>query len=227
MQNLLEEITTSPGVMGSCVYVAERGILASNLPKVFNPDIQKRIASILHRIFKLNETVKLDVNSYEIQYDEALILVKRLCDASSLVVICDPDANVHLVNMSITVLASDLVSLIKECEKTQAIESEPVGETQVAPTAPLAEPEATSQEPLNVERVINSLMADEMSTIRRALAKCIGPIATMTLEDEVEKWLGTGAPTKDRLAELAESLLGEIDDESAQKEFMGDLKSIL
>lgn len=225
MQNLLEEITTSPGVMGSCVYVAERGVLASNLPKVFNPEIQKRIASILHRIFKLNETVKLDVSSYEIQYDEALILVKRLCDTSTLVVICDPDANVHLVNMSITVLASDLVSLIKECENTQPTESVPVQEAQVTP--PLAEPEVTPQEPLNVESVINNLMPEEMSAIRKALAKCIGPIATMTLEDEVEKWLETGAPSKERLAELAENLLGEIDDESAQKEFMGDLKSIL
>jgi predicted regulator of Ras-like GTPase activity (Roadblock/LC7/MglB family) len=225
MQNLLEEITTSPGVMGSCVYVTERGVLASNLPKVFNPDIQKRIASILHRIFKLNETVKLDVSSYEIQYDEALILVKRLCDASSLVVICDPDANVHLVNMSISVLASDLVSLIKECENTPPVEAEPVQKPQVAP--PVAEPVPTPQEPATVDSVINNLMVNEMSVIRKALAKGIGPIATMTLEDEVEKWLDKGAPSKDRLAELAENLLGEIDDDSAQKEFMDDLKSIL
>lgn len=205
MQNLLEEITTSPGVMGSCVYVTERGILASNLPKVFNPDTQKRIASILHRIFKLNETVKLDVSSYEIQYDEALILVKRLCDASSLVVICDPDANVHLVNMSISVLTSDLSNLIKECENTQPIEAEPA----------------------DAESVINDLMVEEMTVIRKALAKCIGPIATMTLEDEVEKWLEKGAPSKERLAELAENLLDEIDDATAQKGFMDDLKSIL
>lgn len=223
MQNLLEEITISPGVMGSCVYSTERGILASNLPTVFNPDIQKRIAGILHRIFRLNETIKLDVNSYEIQYDEALILVKRLCDASSLVVICDPDANIHLVNMSISVLTADLLNLIKECENEQQPETEL--EYESVPERP--EPETSTHEAADAVNVINDLMVDEMSILRKALAKCIGPIAAMTLEDEVEKWLEQGLPTKERLSELAENLLREIDNSTAQKEFMSDVKSIL
>lgn len=207
MQNVLEEIKTSPGVMGACVFSAERGVLASNLPTVFNPETQKRIAAILHRIFRLNETVKLDINSYEIQYDEALLLVKSLCDASSLIVICEPDANIHLVNMAIGVLSSDLAAMLDECR-----------------TAPAAE---QPQEAVDAETVITRLMADQMAVIRKALAKCIGPIAAMTLESKVEAWLEKGAPAGERLAELAGDLLTEIDNPQDQKEFMEDLKEIL
>lgn len=207
MQNVLEEIKTSPGVMGACVFSAERGVLASNLPTVFNPETQKRIAAILHRIFRLNETVKLDINSYEIQYDEALLLVKSLCDASSLIVICEPDANIHLVNMAIGVLSSDLAAMLDECR-----------------TAPAAE---QPQEAVDAETVITRLMADQMAVIRKALAKCIGPIAAMTLESKVEAWLEKGAPARERLAELAGDLLTEIDNPQDQKEFMEDLKEIL
>ena len=72
MKNLLEEIKTSPGVLGACVYSTKKGIVGSNLPATFNSEQQQRITSILHRVFRLNDAAKLDVNAYEIQYDEAL-----------------------------------------------------------------------------------------------------------------------------------------------------------
>ena len=100
MQTFLDEIKATPGVLGSSIYTTKKGIIATNLPEIFKADAQKRIGSILQRIFKLNETVKLDVNSFEIQYDEALMLVKRLCTDSALIIICEPDAKVHLINMT-------------------------------------------------------------------------------------------------------------------------------
>lgn len=214
MQKLLEEIKTSPGVMGSCVYSAERGILASNLPAVFDSATQKRISNILHRIFRLNETVKLDVNSFEIQYDEALILVKELCNAASLVVICEPDVNVHLVNMSISMLTSDLLNLLDECANAPL---------EQAPISPAAAPPA---QPADVNSVLSGELATEMSVIKKALAKCIGPVAGMALESSLKKWLQQGAPSRARLQELTQMLLPEIDDKESQKEFIADLQEI-
>ncbi len=219
MLKILEEIKTSPGVMGACVYSSERGVLASNLPTVFNPDTQKRVSNTLHSIFKLNETVKLGINSYDVQYDEAMILVKRLCKLSSLVVICDPDTNIHLVNMAIGVLAADLSSQIEECER--------MGQEQPMVDLIPEPPPGPESDPVDAKTVLNELMVEEMTLIKKALAKKIGPIASMVLNDAVKEWLKKGPAHQERLTELAEDLLTEIDDEASRQEFMTELKAVL
>ena len=216
MQKLLEEIKTSPGVMGSCVYTSERGILASTLPSVFTPDTQKRVSNILHRIFKLNETVKLDVNAFEIQYDEALILVKKLCTASSLVILCEPDVNVHLVNMAVSMLTADLLKMIDDCENAPELET---AQANLQPATPAS--------PADINSVIQGELSESLAQMKRSLAKCIGPVAGMALESSLKKWLALGTPSKSRLQELAQMLLPEIDDAESRKEFIADLKEIL
>ena len=206
MQNLLEEIKSSPGVLGSCVYTNHKGVLASNLPAVFKSATQNRIGQILNRVFKLNESVKLDVNSLEIQYDEALILVKRLCQSSSLVVFCEPDANIHLINMSTSVLAEDLQNLITDCEKT-----------------PLQE----QPRPQSPQDVLNGSLAGELTDMKHALAKSIGPVAGKMLEKHLPTWLQHGPAERDRLKDLAHLLVTEIDDETDRKAFVAEMANII
>ncbi|MEE4254590.1 MAG: hypothetical protein V2I50_11180 [Desulfuromusa sp.] len=211
MQKILDEIKTTPGVLGSAVFTSKSGILATNFPEIFKTDIQKRVGSILHRIFKLNETVKLDVNSYEIQYDEALLLIRKLCDTSSLIILCEPDAKVHLVNMSISMLATDLLDLIDDCEN--------------APTPP--EQVATPQPPADLDSVLNGPLAEKFALMKRALAKHIGPVANKALKTSVQQWLEQGEPTETRLGQLAEIMQSEIDNPASQSEFMAELKGII
>ena len=116
MEKILNEIKTTPGVMGSAVYTCKDGIIASNLPEILKSDKFQRIGKLLQRVFRLNQRVSLDVNQFEIQYDEALLLVQRLCDHSSLIIICDPDAEVQEINMNVSLLTADLVGKIEGCE---------------------------------------------------------------------------------------------------------------
>ena len=213
MQKILDELKATPGVLGSSVYTSKRGILATNLPEIFKADTQKRIGNILHRVFKLNETVKLDVNSFEIQYEEALILVKKLCNTSSLILICEPEAKVHLINMSVSMLAADLLELISDCEQAPA----------PAPTEKAPPP----QPPADPETIINGSLSGEFALMKRALAKRIGPVAGKALKSAVEKWLKQGEPSQTRLSELAEMMSLEIDNKGAQKEFIDELKEII
>lgn len=112
MNNLLEEIKTAPGVLGACVYSSKKGIVASNLPATFNSDQQQRITNILHRVFRLNDATRLDVNAYEIQYDEALLMARRLGTEATLVVVCTPDVNVPLVSMACGMRSAELLEAI-------------------------------------------------------------------------------------------------------------------
>jgi len=211
MQKILDEIKTTPGVLGAAVFTNKHGILATNLPEIFKTDIQKRIGSILHRIFKLNKTVKLDINSFEIQYDEALLLIRKLCNTSSLIILCEPDVKVHLVNMSISMLATDLLDLIDDCEH--------------APEPP--EQVATPQPPADLESVLNGPLTDKFSVMKRALAKHIGPIANKALKTSVQQWLEQGEPSVTRLGQLAEIMKLEIDSPASQQEFLTELKGVI
>ncbi len=211
MQKILEEIKAIPGVLGSSVYTSKHGILADNLPEIFKAEAQQRIGNILHRIFKLNETVKLDVNSFEIQYEEALLLVKRLCNTSTLIIICEPDAKVHLINMSVSMLATDLLDFIDGCEQ--------VPETQTKTPTP--------SQPADLESVLNGPLSEKLTLMKRALAKCIGPVAGKALNNSVEKWLEQGEPSQTRLRDLAEIMKLEVDDQPSQMTFLNDIKDII
>lgn len=211
MQKILEEIKVTPGVLGASVYTSQRGIVASNMPEIFKADTQKRIGNILHRIFKLNKTVKLDVHSFEIQYDEALLLVKQLCNTSSLIIICEPDIKVHLINMSVSMLTTDLLSAIDDCEQSLVPQ-----ENAVVPS-----------QPTDPKTVINGALSNELALMKRALAKNIGPVAGKILEKSVKSWLEGGEASHVRLKELAEIMRLEIDNDASQKEFLDNLREII
>ena len=211
MQKILEELKATPGILGASVYKSKRGILATNLPEIFKAETQKRIGNILHRVFKLNETVKLDVNSFEIQYDEALLLVKKLCNTSSLIIICEPDAKVHLVNMSVSMLTADLLDFIEDCEQASEAQEK------------VPEP----QQPADPESVLNGPLAEKLALMKRALAKCIGPIAGKVLKGAVKQWLDQGEPSPERLNELAVIMQLEIDDKSSRIAFLDEVQSII
>jgi len=204
MQTFLDEIKATPGVLGSSIYTTKKGIIATNLPEIFKADAQKRIGSILQRIFKLNETVKLDVNSFEIQYDEALMLVKRLCTDSALIIICEPDAKVHLINMTISMLTAEMLNSMENCEKIPAVKP-----------------------PKNPEEVLSGPLAQDLTAIKRALAKCIGPVAGITLKKAIKEWLKTEEPSKSNLKNLVDILLLEIDDTDSRQGFLNDIKGLI
>ncbi len=220
MKNLLEEIKASPGVLGACVYSSKKGIIGSNLPATFNSEQQQRITSILHRVFRLNDAAKLDVNAYEIQYDEALLMARRLDTEATLVVVCAPDVNVPLVSMACGMQSSELLEEIAAHQDG----------TSQSPTPPAAEP-ATAQAPQQSKQtpaeVLKGPLADKLAGIKRALAKCIGPVAGMALDGALKTWLEKGEPTEERLTDLAELLLPEIDDDNEKATFVHEVKELL
>ncbi len=208
MKNLLEEIKTSPGVLGACVFSAKNGIVGSNLPATFNAEQQQRITSILHRVFRLNDAAKLDVNAYEIQYDEALLMARRLDKEATLVVVCTPDVNVPLVSMACGMQTAELL---------EAIDSHQGEANQQAPQ---------KSKPTPAE-VLNGPLGEKLNLIKKSLARSIGPVAGMALENALASWLEKGEPEAGRLVDLAELLLPEIDDDGEKATFVREVKELL
>jgi predicted regulator of Ras-like GTPase activity (Roadblock/LC7/MglB family) len=218
MKNLLEEIKTSPGVLGACVYSTKKGIVGSNLPATFNSEQQQRITSILHRVFRLNDSAKLDVNAYEIQYDEALLMARRLDNEATLVVVCAPDVNVPLVSMACGMQTAELL---------EAVAAHQGGAAPSPTPTPQPPPPQAPQVKLTPAEVLKGPLADKLAGIKRALAKCIGPVAGMALDGALKTWLEKGEPTAARLTDLAELLLTEIDDDDEKATFVHEVKELL
>ncbi|MDX2493839.1 MAG: hypothetical protein QNK27_02635, partial [Desulfuromusa sp.] len=86
---------------------------------------------------------------------------------------------------------------------------------------------AAPQQPADLESVLNGPLADKLALMKRALAKCIGPVAGKVLKNAVKAWLEQGEPSQTRLGELAEIMRLEIDNEASQNEFLDELKKII
>lgn len=213
MINLLEEIKTSPGVLGACVFSAKNGIVGSNLPATFNQEQQQRITSVLHRVFRLNDAARLDVNAYEIQYDEVLLMARRLDKETTLVVVCTPDVNVPLVSMACGMQTAELL---------EAVEA-----YQGAAQGTAAEPQAPPKKQLTPAEVLSGPLGDKLTKIKKSLARSIGPVAGMALENALGTWLEQGEPEAERLVDLAELLLPEIDDDAEKATFVREVKELL
>lgn len=212
MKNLLEEIKTSPGVLGACVFSTRKGIVGSNLPATFNLEQQQRITSILHRVFRLNDSARLDVNAFEIQYDEALLMARRLDKEATLVVVCTPDVNIPLVSMACGMQTAELLEAIAAHEDA----AEQQQSRQAAP----------QKNKPTVTEVLGGPLGDKLSMMKKSLARSIGPVAGLTLESAIATWLEKGDPEAGRLVDLAELLLPEIDDDAEKASFIREVREL-
>ena len=82
------------------------------------------------------------------------------------------------------------------------------------------------QPPTDPEAVLNGPLAADLSRIKRALAKCIGPVAGKTLKKALIEWIKTAEPSQSGLKNLIEILLLEIDDSGSKQGFLDDLKDL-
>ena len=83
------------------------------------------------------------------------------------------------------------------------------------------------QPPKDPEEVLSGPLAQNLTSIKRALAKCIGPVAGITLKKAIKEWPKTGEPSKSSLKNLTGILLLEIDDTDSKQGFLNDIKGLI
>ncbi len=55
---------------------------------------------------------ELKVGSFEIQYDESLLLARQLDAQTAIFTLCQPSANMSMINMALNMLSEDLIKEI-------------------------------------------------------------------------------------------------------------------
>jgi len=67
-----------------------------------------QIGEFIKKVLSHHESAKLAVNDLEIKFDEILMVTKELADATTLVTLCEPGADISQVNMTTSMLALQL-----------------------------------------------------------------------------------------------------------------------
>ncbi|MGB8931351.1 MAG: hypothetical protein WCC48_08930 [Anaeromyxobacteraceae bacterium] len=100
-QAALEQLAASPGVVGSMVFDASGGLVASAFPPVFDGSGLKQLAGGLVADAYFNEWLDGDKGALELQYADGQVVVRSL-SGSWLLVLCTQRVNSQLLSMSLT-----------------------------------------------------------------------------------------------------------------------------
>ncbi|MCX5864345.1 MAG: hypothetical protein NTW42_04665 [Deltaproteobacteria bacterium] len=214
MDELLQEIKILPGVLGVFVSVDKPDIIFSYVPDGYDHETLKLMGVSLQRIFKMNASCQLSVNSVEMRFPDAMVLVKHLSDGSLLVILCETEANFSLINMTSNMLLGELALGVEKVRANpdaarQAVSAKKAGSMDFA--------QAQNEQPLK----------SAIPVFQDALARAIGPIAAMLVKEIVGKWLQGGVCAQERFPELVDLFCQEIGDAALEKEFRADTAKLL
>jgi len=208
MKELLQEIKLLPAVIGSTVHINGKKEVYSDLPRVFQAK-SSDIGRSMERIFKLKQA--RDINCIEVKFDESVMLMRPIDPESSLITICESGVNFSLINMTSSMLVSELKNTVDTIRQGKA-------EAPAPKAAPAAKPAAAPK--ADIASIMHSgPLAPTLEKMANALTLAIGPISDMVMKDTVKAWVAAGQAEAARVPELIEMLCKEIDDAELEREF--------
>jgi len=227
MKDLFKEIKNVTAVMGSCLHVTGIKELHSDLPNIFLAKITE-IGEIFDRVIKVSLATNMHASSVELKYDEALIFLRPIDQDACLITFCENDVNKKMLNMTTGMLGKELqqaVAQIRQKTGPDPATSSAFNHPGVPPITVKPAPPDPRAKSLDVNKIIHAgPMARIFQDFQDALAMAIGPISEMVMKDSVETWASEGECSQERLSELVDLLIREIDDVSLEAEFKVAIK---
>ena len=211
MQQLIDDLKSIPGVIGSYVFRSNGGVLCSNLPSIFKPD---RIADMTKSLIKIHSAGMQnfpDLVEVFINYEESMLFCRHFNASDYVIAICDPGMNLGVLAMSLNMALEEVAGRV-EAAGTSPYEVEE--EALLEQPASLQPSEATSAP--NFE---NSPLAEPLEEMSKMLAKILGPMALIVFDETVAKWAAGRTPSASDLPELVDRLCQEIDDSEKAKRY--------
>jgi hypothetical protein len=209
MDQVFGEITGTPGVVGVFVFSPPDKLLANTLTNRFDNPSLLNTGKILLKIHSATRMNIPDVSEVLLFYEDALLFVKEITDKVFLVVMCEKSANPSLVTMSVGIILEDLKAWVQS--------------QQVPPPRPEAEakptPAPVAKKPTPEELMEGGPLADTLSEMQAALARVMGPMASIIFMEAQSQWIDGYNPSEATLGELMKILTKEIKDPERIKRF--------
>jgi len=204
MQNLLQEISVIPGVTGSCIYDKKRGPLCNQLQQGIREEELEIIGTHLARLMQMGTMAGHAIESSHFRFDRFTLMGIPLNEDCVLVTICDAQANCSLVATTAAMLAQDM--RFDQEDDT------------------LAHEESLPEEPGEEDETFLHPLYEE---IEQVLTAVMGPVAILVMHDCLERWQQSGPAIYDRIPELIDMLIHEIDRPDLADEFRQKVQKLL
>ncbi len=237
MDQLFIELKMIPGITGSFIYIDKSGVGYHDLPEKYRDKALNKIGRSIDRIFTLNETSNLDVNSVEARFNEAIVFIRQVDHGSCLVTLCEPDTNMSLVKITVDMLLLDLKSAVASARVSPAplkkAEKPPIEKTVEEKAPELEEPdqlilqedaateaiETTVAETAIEEAEEDNRLPGILDYFKDTLTRTIGPIGKLIMAEVQEKWKEEGGASQARLEDLTKMLCEEINNKKLEAGF--------
>ena len=197
MKSILEDINAVIDGTGCFVYTNDGQVLASALPKLFDEATLSAVGRIISQTMAGLATVRRrKVGDIDLVYEQGRLVAKSLRE-SCLCILCARDINVPLLNLTANVAAKKLAAELKS-----TVVDRPLPRREIS--APVGPP----------------VDAAFFGQLEQDLARAIGPIATLIIDEEIEA-LGESRASFpwDKATHLIEKVSTEIADERKRLRF--------
>jgi len=203
MKQIFEEIKFVPGVLGVFVLHAKKGILGSSVPVVFKPEKLLEISRQLLKIYSVTRMNLKPMQDIALYFDGSVLVLRKVSELVFLVVICEPQVNTNMLNMSVGLAGEELLSKLNIPETAQTGAPTPKTLDEVRASAPLV---------------------PSLQRIEDNLATLMGPVAELVLDEALNEWFRGGGNSVDHLPRLVTILCREISDPDKCREFQAAIK---
>ncbi len=200
MIQLIDELKAIPGVVGASIVDSHDGLKATNLPTFFKPERLLLVGNHLQKLYSAGQASFNDLTDITMNFDESVVVARKLSEEIILFVICDPNFNNNLLNMSLNLLQDEFKA------STFATSSAPA---QSVP-APAEATKTATPPPANVK---DELLDELLTAMEKALGKILGPMAEFIFAEVTDTWKEQGEADYSRINELIKLINNEIIDQ--------------
>ncbi len=198
MEMILEDIKCMPGVACVFCFDTRTGIVAKIANPQFSDSTLSSVGRTLAKIFSGGKQLFADLKSVQLSVDQWSTFILWITGTLYLTIIHEQSLNPNLLSMTLAQASKDLKAALA------APAAEPT-------TPPIAKPENGS------EKVRQALMSGPyprvLAAMENALAKVMGPMASIVFKDTLEKWTESiDEPNRKTLEKFALMLSSEIGD---------------
>ncbi len=210
MRKLLQEIAVIPGVTGSCIFDKKEGSLCKDLQPELTEKHVQTVGIHLIRLLQMGSMAGLSIASSHFRFDRFTVIGIPLDHDTVLMTICDSQANCSLVSTTAAMLAADMRDDLKRDLSSPALE--------------VVKENKKEHDEGDGEETFLQILLDE---VEEALAKAIGPVAPVVMQDYLARWRKTGPADTARVPQLVDMLIREIGNPELARKFSEKMKSIL
>jgi predicted regulator of Ras-like GTPase activity (Roadblock/LC7/MglB family) len=198
MEDVLKQINTVTGALGSMVYDDQGHLLAHVFPNIFDKSLLSATVLTVSENLPGLEEMNGGVKMIDFRFQNGRIVVKPV-DGGCLVLLCDGSINMQALIISLNVA----IKKVEKILKSGTVAPQQISATTTAPAGRDLSPQGL---------IDKGPVSPYLQGMQTTLAKFLGPMAKIIFLECVERWLQDQQPVKSALPQLVDIVAAEIGD---------------